>query len=217
MANRFQDELNKFVPVVTQKPSALSRMEGGSYYKLPIQPVTFAMTMGYDFCAASILKYLTRHRQKNGRQDILKARHFLELRAEIIRDQTLDRFLRVVRELFNSFGLKWVATGIVPRRAGHMNDMDVYIAANGFENAPEARALMALHYWATGVGGSHQSNLDSALQELLDEYDDVKTPSELAGMPFGGVPDTCEHDWLPHTDEGGQHLGNVCGKCGKVG
>lgn len=57
---------------------------GGSHYKdMAIQPVQMTQRYGFDFCSASVLKYISRHRKKNGRQDLLKALHFMSLRAEI--------------------------------------------------------------------------------------------------------------------------------------
>lgn len=73
--------------------SALNTQVGGSHYQMPIQPMEFAMTQMYDFATSSILKYVSRHRQKNGRQDIEKALHIVELRAEIARKHDLPRLL----------------------------------------------------------------------------------------------------------------------------
>lgn len=54
---------------------------GGSYYKkLGMQQVVYASANRYDPCAASIVKYVTRWRDKNGLQDLQKALHYSELR-----------------------------------------------------------------------------------------------------------------------------------------
>lgn len=63
------------------KPDALKVQVGGGHYaKLKIQPVEFIMENQWDFCAGSVVKYLTRYRDKNGRQDLEKAKHFVQLR-----------------------------------------------------------------------------------------------------------------------------------------
>lgn len=63
---------------------ALARQEGGDHYKsAAIQPVEFWQRNRWDGCACSILKYLARHRQKNGLEDVRKARHFVELRQQL--------------------------------------------------------------------------------------------------------------------------------------
>ena len=62
----------------------LEKQEGGSHYKdLPIQPVEFCQRNRLGFCESSVVKYVTRHRSKNGAQDIRKAIHFLELLLEL--------------------------------------------------------------------------------------------------------------------------------------
>lgn len=54
---------------------------GGTHYKgMTYQPIELAMDRGYDACVFSVLKYVSRHRQKNGRQDLEKALHFVKFR-----------------------------------------------------------------------------------------------------------------------------------------
>lgn len=63
----------------------LERQVAGDHYKtLKIQPVEFAMRAGLDACAFSILKYVSRHTTKNGRQDVEEALHFCELRQALV-------------------------------------------------------------------------------------------------------------------------------------
>lgn len=67
------------------KPEALKTQVGGNHYsKMQIQPMEFAMANRWDAGAFSILKYLTRHRDKNGLQDLQKARHFVDLRCALL-------------------------------------------------------------------------------------------------------------------------------------
>ena len=62
----------------------LAVQEGGDHYKnKAIQPIEFAMANGLDACAFSILKYVTRHGEKNGEQDLRKAYHFVQLREAL--------------------------------------------------------------------------------------------------------------------------------------
>ena len=61
--------------------NALETQVGGDHYKkLPIQPMVFSAQHGYDSTAFSILKYVTRWRDKNGIKDLEKAIHCAELR-----------------------------------------------------------------------------------------------------------------------------------------
>lgn len=60
--------------------SALEHQEGGTHYtKLKIQPMEYSMANGLDACQHTIVKYVTRFRDKNGREDLLKAKHTIDL------------------------------------------------------------------------------------------------------------------------------------------
>lgn len=64
--------------------SALDTQEGGSHYKAcKVQPVEYIHANGLGFIEGSVIKYVTRHRSKNGAQDIRKAIHFLNLLLEL--------------------------------------------------------------------------------------------------------------------------------------
>ena len=64
--------------------SPLKQQVGGSHYKtLAIQPAEYNQRNRLGFCESCVVKYVTRHREKNGRQDIEKAIHFLQLLLEI--------------------------------------------------------------------------------------------------------------------------------------
>ena len=63
---------------------ALETQVAGDHYKnMPIQPVEFIHANGLDFCQGSIIKYVCRHSAKNGKDDLLKARHFIDLLIEL--------------------------------------------------------------------------------------------------------------------------------------
>ena len=63
---------------------ALDVQVGGEHYKnFPIQPVEFCQRNKLGFCESSIIKYVSRHRNKNGKEDLLKAKHFLDLLLEL--------------------------------------------------------------------------------------------------------------------------------------
>lgn len=52
---------------------------GGSHYKdKKIQPIDYIKANDLDFCEGSIVKYITRHREKNGAEDIRKIIHYCE-------------------------------------------------------------------------------------------------------------------------------------------
>jgi hypothetical protein len=64
--------------------SSLSDQVGGSHYKeFVIQPVEFCFVNKIPYLEATAIKYLCRWRKKNGLEDLLKAKHFIDLLIEL--------------------------------------------------------------------------------------------------------------------------------------
>lgn len=56
---------------------------GGAHYKdLAIQPIDFIMANNLGYCEANAIKYICRHHKKNGKQDLEKAIHYLQMLIE---------------------------------------------------------------------------------------------------------------------------------------
>ena len=70
MASNISDPLN-------------SQVGGQHYKKYAIQPVEYAMANNLNYCQANAIKYVTRYRDKNGKEDLLKAIHNLEVLIEL--------------------------------------------------------------------------------------------------------------------------------------
>lgn len=70
-----------------EKPKSQSSLDvqvGGGHYKtLKIQPVEYCQKNNLNFCESSAIKYITRHKEKNGKEDIKKAIHFLQMLLEM--------------------------------------------------------------------------------------------------------------------------------------
>jgi hypothetical protein len=63
--------------------SAEQDQVGGSHYKgLKIQPMRYSMANGLNACQATVIKYITRYKQKGGIEDLRKAIHCIELLIE---------------------------------------------------------------------------------------------------------------------------------------
>lgn len=63
--------------------SPLGVQEGGDHYKnMPIQPIEYTMKNGLGFCEGNVIKYVSRHKSKNGLEDLLKAKHYIDLIIE---------------------------------------------------------------------------------------------------------------------------------------
>lgn len=64
--------------------SALQIQQGGTHYKdLKIQPIEYIHANGLDFFQGNIVKYATRHKDKNGAQDLRKIIHYAQLAIEL--------------------------------------------------------------------------------------------------------------------------------------
>lgn len=64
--------------------NALEKQEGGNHYKgYSIQPIEYIHANNIPFAEGSVIKYVTRWRDKNGVADLKKAIHFLELLIEL--------------------------------------------------------------------------------------------------------------------------------------
>ncbi len=56
----------------------LPKQVGGSHYQLAIQPIDYILENKLGYCEGNVIKYVTRHADKNGAEDIRKAIHYLE-------------------------------------------------------------------------------------------------------------------------------------------
>ena len=53
---------------------------GGTHYQnLKITPIEYAMANKLDACQFSVVKYITRFRDKNGLEDLMKAKDFIDM------------------------------------------------------------------------------------------------------------------------------------------
>ena len=60
--------------------NAWDKQVGGEHYKqYAIQPAQFALANGLDYAQSNAIKYIVRHKDKNGVQDLDKAIHYVEL------------------------------------------------------------------------------------------------------------------------------------------
>ena len=66
-----------------EKMSAYDKQVGGSHYKkMKIQPSKFVIENELLFPEGNVIKYICRHRFKNGKEDLEKAVHFIEMIIE---------------------------------------------------------------------------------------------------------------------------------------
>jgi len=62
----------------------LERQINGVHYSMQaIQPVEYATANGLGYCESLVLRYITRHKQKGGAEDLHKAIHCLQMLIEL--------------------------------------------------------------------------------------------------------------------------------------
>ena len=70
------------LPIESLTKGAPRGQTGGSHYQLPIQPVDYIYENGLGYLEGNVIKYVTRHKNKNGREDVEKAIDYLYMILE---------------------------------------------------------------------------------------------------------------------------------------
>lgn len=65
----------------TIKPSKV-QVGGTHYNSMKIQPIEFIYENNIPYMEANVIKYVCRHKSKNGIQDLEKAKHYIDLLIE---------------------------------------------------------------------------------------------------------------------------------------
>lgn len=73
-----------------EEPALAIQVGGAHYKKCAIQPTEYSVANGLGFCEGNIIKYVTRYKDKGGREDLEKAKHYLDLLLEL--GDKYDRF-----------------------------------------------------------------------------------------------------------------------------
>jgi len=64
--------------------NAMTKQVGGDHYsKLAIQPVEYITKNKLTYLQGNVIKYITRYKDKNGLQDLQKARHYVDMLIEL--------------------------------------------------------------------------------------------------------------------------------------
>lgn len=145
-------------PPVNDKPNALTDQVGGNHYRaMAIQPMEFSMANNWDACAHTILKYLARHRQKNGLEDLRKARHCIDLRLQL---HEQNEALRTTVS------------------------MEDFCRGNNVHPA-DARILLKLEDWVHSDGAFMAQRLSDCLDALIAEQEDARMDVVIRNGPTG--------------------------------
>lgn len=66
------------------KGTALDTQVGGGHYKdCPIQPIEYTFHNNLNFLQGNVVKYITRYKDKNGKEDLEKVKHYVDLLIEL--------------------------------------------------------------------------------------------------------------------------------------
>lgn len=95
-------------------PLAMKQQVGGTHYKsLAIQPVEFIQRNGLGFCEGNAVKYLTRWKAKGGIEDLLKARHYIDLLLEMNEGKQREADIAIAREINERYARELLAMNLL--------------------------------------------------------------------------------------------------------
>lgn len=84
------------VAAAKEQADPFNRQIGGNHYKdCTIQPVEYIVANDLDFCCGNVVKYVTRFKVKGNVQDLLKAKHYIELKLASLGEITLPPYTAV--------------------------------------------------------------------------------------------------------------------------
>jgi hypothetical protein len=66
------------IDIKTLSDQARNKQVAGTHYKSNIEPWDVFLDWGLDPWACNVIKYVRRHRKKAGKEDLEKAKHYLE-------------------------------------------------------------------------------------------------------------------------------------------
>lgn len=127
-----------------------TQIAGQHYVNMGMQPFHFAMFNGWDAGAFSILKYLSRHRTKNGIEDLRKTLHFVDLRQAELANALTPRILTAI-------------------------SIGSYISENKLSGF-DAMALVHLEEWVYSHSDIARKFLIIAIDQLMAEYSTTPLP-----------------------------------------
>lgn len=79
------DELNSIHSLEDCQPATSYQVGGNHYRCMKIQPIEFIMANNLSYPVGNIIKYVCRFKHKNGVEDLLKARQYIDILLEEIR------------------------------------------------------------------------------------------------------------------------------------
>lgn len=143
--------------------SANERQVAGSHYSAPVQHWDYAIrVLNNRYLEGNITKYVTRHRKKNGMQDLDKAAHYTQKLIEEYEANRVDCHIETdlsfdIHAFIVGNGLNTLEAYVVKRLAHWTNVSHLYAVANAIsllkrDQADNDRRMEALK---AGAGPSY--------------------------------------------------------------
>lgn len=60
----------------------MEQIGGNHYQKMKIEPIKFIMANNLSFCQGNVIKYICRYKDKDGIEDLLKAKQYIDFLIE---------------------------------------------------------------------------------------------------------------------------------------
>jgi len=152
---------------------------GGSHYKSKIEHWDFVVANDLNYFEGQITKYVARARKKNGRQDLLKAKHFLEKYLEVF-DQMEPSLPPVQVEVLPRTGKDIDAEWDAQDLASKQFKLDGHTGAQAFYQCVHCRKRFAAGSPLTA------KKLHGSYCTLAPAPDAPKTPKDYADSPYNG-------------------------------
>lgn len=87
MGDSFTDAEKSYQRSKTGSDANKKQVAGTHYKKQVIQHWDYVVANGIPYLEAQVIKYVSRHQDKNGIQDLEKAKHFLEKLIEVEKEK----------------------------------------------------------------------------------------------------------------------------------
>lgn len=113
--------------------SSFSRQVGGNHYAdYAIQPLEFCVKNNIPFLEGNVIKYICRWRNKNGIQDLEKAKHYIEMLIEL--------------EKANDDSIKWTDKSVQDLRNYNRDDTGLSSGIQVGRYPPQVRTGEAVQF-----------------------------------------------------------------------
>ena len=90
-----------------------SKQVGGTHYQVPIQPIEYIVKNDIPYREGNVIKYVTRHKSKNGAEDIKKAIHYLEMILEDYEGKPKEKVREVTESNRTCGRIEWASVGVM--------------------------------------------------------------------------------------------------------